>query len=388
MNLIAFEVRQWLKRPILYAACLVIALFVITQIGDSFFTEAFSWPETPRPELEAAENQLAPYGYRIDTSAISQMQGLAREVYLAAHGNPVSMPALGGFINRQVQLSDAQRLAAQSAFLDLTGVAYDTLNYYDDFPTKLPYDAFMLRVDALNAEMGGGFFVPNPLVDGDVVPKTYEEALADYDTMLREDRYTRAMARYYCDYMGIALGIFPVFLAAFSLAHDKRSGAAEAIGSRPISGVHYVLVKYLGTVIPLCLFVMLVACLPTIGAVLLRGQGHNADVFSYLTYSVTWLFPTVLAVSALSMFVAEIFGSGIVAIPAVIGWWMLSVPRFHGPYPIYLSIIRFNSTDAMDAAWAAQIAANRMSITILAALLVLFTGLLFERKRARGGRYA
>lgn len=46
-----------------------------------------------------------------------------------------------------------------------------------------------------------------------IVEMTYEQAVSEYENILYKDKVSGAYARLYCDYMGIILGLMPVFLA-------------------------------------------------------------------------------------------------------------------------------------------------------------------------------
>lgn len=390
MSLIWFEIRGWLKNPVFWAALLIICLFAGSQLGEGAFTnDLFTWPKPPEAGLVATAVNPAPYGWKQEQSDMALMRNTARMIYLAAHENPVTAPALGGFINRQVKLSDSQIQEVRRAFLDITGISYDQTDYYDEFPIALPYPNFLARLDILNEALGKILFSLDSYNDVAYVPATYEDSKDTYDTLLQEDHVTRAYARYYSDYMGIALALFPAFLAAFMIGKDKRSGAGQLIGARSITGTSYLFIKYLGLALPLCGFILLAGCIPTIGALMMRFEGHDVDVLAYLSLSVTWLMPTALVVTACALFLSVATGSGIVALPVALGWWMLSIarPGLAGPYPLFVSMIRFNSTDPMPVAWVGQIAANRLFVVGMSVLLVFCAGLLYERKRTRGGGY-
>lgn len=389
MEKVLFESRKWIKSPVFWVMVLIVAFFVGSQLSeDNFMQQLFVWPEPPQAALVAESGEMPPYGFKEDNSFQMRMQTALRALYLAAHGNDVMMPALGGFINKQVKLSDEQIALVREAFFELSGKAYDQMDYYDEFPVAASYDAFERRLDALNGALGKVFFSLDTLVSGST-ERTYEDALDEYEELVYEDHVTRAYARYACDYMGIALGFFPALLAAFALGRDKRSGASSLIGSRPITGTCYVAIKYLGYVLPVCILVLLSALPPTAGAVVLRLGGNNADVFAYLSHAVLWLLPTVLCTCAFAFLISEAAGSGIVALPVLIGWWLISVarPGLVGPYPLFVSLIRFNSMRTMPNDWTAQILANRIFVMALSFAMVALTGVLYEHKRARGERY-
>ncbi len=387
MRLLRFEIGQWLKRPILYVALLLVVLFVYTQSGDELAHGVFSWPEPPQPGLEDSPYGVPAYGWRQDTSETAQIQRVLREMAYAAWGNPVLAPALGGLINREVLLSQEQAAMVRATLEEATGVAMEEMRT-DTLASILPYGVLTQRLEALNAALGGTYFQMDPYI-GDFVPRTYEDALADYGWLTGGGELTWAYARLFADYVGIALGLFSAFLAAFLLGRDKRSGAEQLIGPRPITSMRYLWAKYLGLAAPLCAFTMIMGLVPTMGAVLMRAAGHAVNGWAYLLVSAGWLLPTVLVVTALALFVSEATGSGIAAILASVVWWFASMarPGLSGPYPAWVSLIRFNWPRLLPAEWAGQIVVNRLCMVALSIALVCLAGILHERRRARGGRY-
>ena len=388
MRLLMCEIRQWLRSPALYAAILLVALFVGAQLGEDGFAQSLaSWPTPPEPGLTTRADGWPAYGFCPDDSPETRMQAMSVTLLSSAQGNPVLVPTLGGFINRNVMLSEAEIAQVRAAFMEITGCAPDAVPSLEEIPILLDEAAFSARLDALNTALGQPYFKLG--TQRAYRERTYEEAQTDYALMVSQDKVTRAYARYYGDYMGIALALFPALLAAFMMGKDKRSGAAALVGARPISGVRYVAVKYAGLMVPLCAAVLLAACLPTAGAVRMAWAGHDVDLLAYLAVSVYWLLPTVLATSALTLLVSVVTGSGIAAVPVALGWWFLSVGSgLEGPYGLYEATIRFNSTAAMPAAWAGQIAANRGVMIGLALAFVLGAGLVYEWKRTRGADHA
>ncbi len=388
MRLLRFEIGQWLKNPLLYVVMLIIAFFLGSQLGDGFWTETFTWPEPPVPGLPVSEAEPS-YGFISDTSEEAKMASMNRMLYFAANENPVSMPALGGFINRQVRLSSEQVELVRQAFKDVTGKEFLDVSHQGDMPSSLPYAEYEARITALNDALGDQYFRLSSIYGTNYVPMTYEQAVADYEKLIKEDQYTRAQARMYADYAGIALGLFPAFLAAFMMGRDKRSGADAVIGVRPISSVRYLMCKYLGLALPLCAFVMLAALIPTAGAILMRSQGHPVDVWAYIGISVGWLLPTVLIVTAVALFISQAAGTGIAAIPVAVALWMVSVarPGLAGPYPLWAQLIRYNNMNPFPAEWAAQVLANRLVMVAASVGLVALAGLIHGHRRAHGGGY-
>ena len=67
----------------------------------------------------------------------------------------------------------------------------------------------------------------------------YEEALEEYNQIINKDKVTGGFARLFCDYMGLALGLYPVFLVVMIWMKDRMSNATELIYSRKVSSANW-----------------------------------------------------------------------------------------------------------------------------------------------------
>lgn len=90
----------------------------------------------------------------------------------------------------------------------------------------LSYDRFCELMDEADRILGGGSDYGEGSRGG-TEPRTYEDALKEYQDLTEKDRLTGGYARLFCDYMGIFLGLLPVFLAVTRGLRDRRSGMQE-----------------------------------------------------------------------------------------------------------------------------------------------------------------
>ena len=62
---------------------------------------------------------------------------------------------------------------------------------------------------------------------------TYEQALLEYDNILYKDKVSGAYARLFCDYIGIILGLLPVFLPTYKIPQDRWQNLFRFQNHRP-----------------------------------------------------------------------------------------------------------------------------------------------------------
>ena len=128
----------------------------------------------------------------------------------------------------------------------------------------LSYEEFESLISEINESLGGNTFLKKEYQNNWINrPRTYEEALSDYIGIIETDMVTQASARLYCDYMGIAAGFLPIFLAAFILTRDRKSRMSEIIYSRQASSFKYILAKYCALCSILFAFFLFLAVIAT-----------------------------------------------------------------------------------------------------------------------------
>jgi len=217
---------------------------------------------------------------------------------------------------------------------------------------------------------------------------TYEEAMENYNVILKEDKLTNAEGRVFADYMGITAGLFPIFIAAFILIRDMKSGAQEIIFSKKISSLKYVLTKYLAAIVAFIIPYIITASHATLKYSMLAAKGNiSIDYFAFYKYTLMWVVPTLMFVTALGMVFAVLFKKPIAAIIVQFLLWCTSISSLHGSYGISKYIIRFNSsvpnTEYMK--WAKTIYINRGFYVVLSAAIIFITVLIYNRRRGSVG---
>ena len=123
-------------------------------------------------------------------------------------------------------------------------VAKSEDNKYAHFVSQVTYKHFkelMRKMEAIIGEKGSQYSPEMMLTYFGMSEMTYEEALEEYNQIINQDKVTGGFARLFCDYMGLALGLYPVFLVVIIWMKDRMSNATELIYSRKISSTKLVI---------------------------------------------------------------------------------------------------------------------------------------------------
>ncbi len=199
-------------------------------------------------------------------------------------------------------------------------------NKYAHFVSQVTYEHFkelMRKMEAIIGEKGSQYSPEMMLTYFGMSEMTYEEALEEYNQIINQDKVTGGFARLFCDYMGLALGLYPVFLVVIIWMKDRMSNATELIYSRKISSTKLVLSRYLAG-ITMALIPVLLLSLESLVPLISFGakNGIQIDCFAYIKYIVWWLLPEVMVVCAIGMFFTLLTDSPI-AIVLQFLWWMV-----------------------------------------------------------------
>ncbi len=216
------------------------------------------------------------------------------------------------------------------------------------------------------------------------VPKTYQDALNDYTAMAEKDKMTGAYARLFCDYIGIVLGLFPVFVAVAMGLKDKSARVNELIYTRKASSFSIVVTRYLAMVVAMMIPVLLMAVYGTFLVVPLY-PGMSLDYLAFIKYSFFWLMPTLMTSAAVGTFVTELTSTPLaIAVQGI--WWYLGMfsglRHMDGGYGWDL-MLRHNTVGNTQVYLSniQVLLTNRAFYIVLSILLVVATCLIYELKR-------
>lgn len=315
-----------------------------------------------------------------------------------------------GFI-KNVRLKGNEKSRMAEIISEVSGITPEELDSFEDFeqggyfqdkngsimyrepvipevniPASLTYEHFLELMNEADEIIGGGsYYSKNNIVGFSQVPKTYEDALAEYEQFINEDKITGAYARLYCDYLGIVLSILPVFAAVHLVNMDKKSHMEQLAYSRKISSVKLVFTRYFSLVTVILIPVIFTALTAYIKVKNLYPD-NELDSIAIFKYMTIWLIPNIMTVLASGMLIAEA-ASGLIAIFVQGAWWFASTMAASGGLTgnigKFTLVMRHNSLsgyDVFNRQWN-NITFNRIFFTALSILAVALTALIYELKR-------
>lgn len=252
---------------------------------------------------------------------------------------------------------------------------------------KNSYKAFLKKMKKVDQVIGGGSSYNEKYLVSTfgTVPKTYEDTLQEYNVIKTKDQFSGAYARLFVDYLGIILALIPVFIAVTVSLKDQMNGAEDLIYSRAISSVHLIGTRYIAMITAMFAPVLVLALYETYRVYELYPN-ENLNPFAFLTYSVGWLLPTILFVTALGFALTEWTGTPIaIAIQFVLFFISLYVGlmQMGGGYGNFMLAVRHNELGNTQAFLdnVDTLLVNRLTYVVLAISLVLLTVWIYEKKR-------
>lgn len=391
MTLFKKECTQILKSLIfwLYVACLV--LFFNSQMGNSTVLN---------PPQEGQENYYN-YGFKTDITEQDVMEtGVGTLAYAYYYDHYVTYPV--GYA-KNVRISEAEKQEIADIIYDLTGVKADEIenniaSYFqeNDIQTtqyKVPlkdgisYEQFIKDMEQVADILGpGSDYTEDRLWSNVMIPVDYEGAVENYQALTEQDGLTGGYARLFCDYMGIILGILPVFVTATRMLRDKRAQMQELIYSRGASSAVVMGTRYAALVFMHMIPVLILSLLPTISCITAGIEGVQLDYLAWLKYDLGWLLPMVMIVTAVGMLCTELTETALAVLVQAV-WWFMSVMTgaagMNGGRYGWNLIPRHN-TELNYAGFAEgfrQLAMNRILYAVLALVLLALTIFIYEKKR-------
>ncbi len=384
---------------LLYAAVLVVMYY--TQFEGDLSPIA-----VPKRDIEN-------YGYTVKEMP-EQIMSEATESLLSEYLSGYFIAYPTGFY-KEVRLSKKKKAEMADIITELTGLSREELDGFDDYSgggyyvdesgqvvyseavmpeyalsPALDYEHFrelMRRADKL---IGGG----SKYCDSDIlgnfsrVPRTYEDAAAEYDAIVNEQKITPAYARLFCDYMGIDVSVMPVFCAVFITALDKKSRMEQLIRSRRISSAGLIFARFAALVAVMSVPIFIAAVVADISVSGLYS-GSETDRTAFYRYAAAWLIPNVMTAAAAGMLFTELL-SGIMAIFIQGAWWMISIMSVSngltGDMGRFTLVLRHNSLYALNEfnAEFGNFVFNRIFFAAASLAAVGLTAVIYDIKRRRG----
>lgn len=316
-----------------------------------------------------------------------------------------------GFI-KYVKLKEKDKVRMAEIIYEVSGITqeqidayegYDPGGYYMDedgnmmylapnipevkIPDNLTYEHFRELMKEADEIIGGGSMYGDSYIVRNFsrVPKTYEDALAEYDQFMNDDRITTAYARLYCDYLGIAVSALPVFCAVALANLDKKSRMSQLVYARKISSVRLIFTRFFSLIT-----VMLIPVVITAAMAYMKVKGiypsNELDNLAIFKYALFWLVPNIMTAAAVGMLITEGI-SGLLAIFVQGAWWFASLfsgtSGLTGNIKKFTLVMRHNSLmghDVFTAQWN-NIIYNRIFFTVFSLLAVALTAFIYDKKR-------
>lgn len=354
-------------------------IFLLTAVGIVLF--AYSQGVLPPYSVIAKpEPGAASYGTKASGDPALIMPEAAESLFVQYSENQyITYP--NGF-SKYVKLNQADREKMGEIIAQLS---VDSVSFQFDLDiTWERFSEIMVQVDDL---LGGGSDFSETWISHRFgqIPVTYEEALADYELTVSYDQLTGAHARLFSDYMGIILGLLPVFPAVFLCLRDRKN-IVPMLHTRRISSAHFVLARFLALITAVMIPVLIMSAVLTGIHAADYGLG-NIDIFAYFKYAFFWILPTAMATTAVGLFFTTLTNTPI-AIAAQLLWWFVDTMGGSGTYSFIgvrsLQLIpRHNSLGETEAyiEYLPNLIQNRIWITLMAVLLVVLTAFVFSAKR-------
>lgn len=194
------------------------------------------------------------------------------------------------------------------------------------FISQVTYEHFkelMQEMESIIGENGSQYSLEMMITYFGMSEMTYEEAYEKYNQTINQDKMTGGFARLFCDYMGLELGLYPVFLVVFLWMKDRMGNASELIYSKRISSARLVVSRYLASITMVFIPVLLLSFESLVPLISFGAEkGISVDYFAYVKYMLWWLLPEVMAVCAIGIFFTLLTDSPI-AVAIQFLWWMV-----------------------------------------------------------------
>ncbi|MGF7048422.1 hypothetical protein J2T13_002930 [Paenibacillus sp. DS2015] len=387
----------------------ILVLFAYTQMGTSF------------DPIEPPQKGLESYGVKQEDNQEIIIPNAVDSLYGEYIANSFTAYPIGFYKN--VKLSDKEQGEMANILSELTGISLDELRVAPSrdeaemtisekstvvndngemtfivpsigeetgipktsIDPKLTYERFHELMKQADSLIGSGSqYSDMYVIQFGKVPMTYEDAMDDYNAIVETDQITGALARVFCDYLGIVLAIFPVFVAVFLGLKDRRATMQELMFTRQVSSFRLMFTRYFAMVAVMFLPVLLLALYATVRTAD-QYSGVDIDLFAFIKYSCGSLLPSIMVSTAVGVFLT-VLTETMVAIAVQGLWWFIGLnmglQHIDGGYGTDL-IIRHNKigNTGIYLDNFNTLVINRISYTLLAIALIVISVGIYELKR-------
>jgi hypothetical protein len=350
--------------------------FIKTEDAKSFIQ---------RPKEYIGSQEIAPYGWKFEEIDLDNANKVVKHLFNEyVEGGYVTYPI--GFY-KFVKLDNEEQVKIKESIEYLTGKDIEDLNRTKDFSLdkSLEIKEFLIETEKIDNLLGGGsYYAIEGMQTLSRRPATYKEAIKDYELLKKEGVFS-GVGRLSADYIGIVMGLIPMFLTIYMVGRDKKDRIYELIDSKRLSSFKLITIRYLALLTMSLLPVLIIALKETI-LFLCVGIIIDVDIniFGFIKYILFWIVPTVMFVIALSSFLTKLTESAIGILVGVVVWFLnLHNISLTGHYPIWGLMIRHNTSKGGELISnnLDLIIKNRLFFVFLSIVLVLATVLVYDLKR-------
>lgn len=263
----------------------------------------------------------------------------------------------------------------------------------DSFEIQVPFERFKKIMEEVNQLIGRNsyfswtmlklYYFGNDMEEAPITERQHRE-------FYEGDRVTGAFARYYCDSISIVVLFLPAFVIVELMLRDKRRKMQGLTYPRTISSAKLICTRYAAAV---CMTMLPILVLPVKSLlVLVRycvSTGVQVDALAFVKYTLAWILPTVLLITAISLLVTALL-ENYTAILLTGLIWLTGRPSVDklagGNYDLFDLIIRHNTLKGYGRMMEniQMLALNRIAISAAALALVGLSVLVYSVKRKGG----
>lgn len=256
------------------------------------------------------------------------------------------------------------------------------------FISQVTYERFkelMREMETIIGEEGSQYGAEMMITYFGMSEMSYEESCAEYDQTIQSDKVTGSFARLFCDYMGLSLGLYPIFIIVYMWLRDRLNNMSELLYIRRASSFKLVVTRYLSDITMVLIPVILLS-FESLLPLMSFGSEHgiSIDLFAYIKYILWWLLPTVIIVSVTGTFFTLLTDSPIAVLLQFL-WWIIDkgVTGLSGDTKITTLMIRHNTLRGYELIQDNFycICMNRLLMGGIGILLVIMSVWILQQKR-------
>lgn len=193
-------------------------MFIVTGMILFAYSQGFFPPTTMITKPEANGS----YGMKPSNDPLLMMPEAAESLFAQFTANEFITYPNGFYKVVKLNREERERMAEIVTELSINEVAGSSDFQFNPEMTWERFKELMAQADQL---LGGGSDFSETWMSHRFgqIPVTYEEALKDYELIVSYDKFTGAYARLFSDYMGIILGLLPVFPAVLLCLSDRKN---------------------------------------------------------------------------------------------------------------------------------------------------------------------